>query len=110
MKTTRNNLKEIMLMAWGFVKRNGFIMAEALKVAWRNFKLKSAMQGRIVKFYFQKVDGTLREAYGTLKESLLPATQGTGRKTNDTLQTYYDTEKQEWRSFKKANIVRIANA
>lgn len=85
-------------------------MGEALKVAWRNFKLKSAMQGKIVKFYFQKVDGSLREAYGTLKESLLPATQGTGRKANDTLQTYYDTEKQEWRCFKKANLVRIANA
>ena len=68
------------------------------------------MQGKIVKFYFQKVDGSLREAYGTLKESLLPATQGTGRKANDTLQTYYDTEKQEWRCFKKANLVRIANA
>lgn len=110
MKTTRNTLKEIMSMAWAFVKRNGFTMGEALKVAWRNFKLKSAMQGKIVKFYFQKVDGSLREAYGTLKESLLPATQGTGRKANDTLQTYYDTEKQEWRCFKKANLVRIANA
>lgn len=54
MKTTRNNLKEIMSMAWAFVKRNGFTMGEALKVAWRNFKLKSAMQGKIVKFYFQR--------------------------------------------------------
>lgn len=110
MKTTRNNLKDIMTLAWSFVKRNGFTIAEALKVAWRNFKLKGAMQGRIVKFYFQKVDGTLREAYGTLQENLLPATQGTGRKANDTLQAYYDTEKQEWRCFKKANLVRIANA
>ena len=110
MKTTRNNLKEIMSMAWSFVKRNGFTMAEAMKTAWRNFKLKREMQGKIVKFYFQKVDGTLREAYGTLKESLLPPTQGTGRKANDTLQTYFDTEKQEWRCYKKANLVRIANA
>lgn len=110
MKTTKSNLKDIMTLAWSFVKRNGFTMAEALKVAWCNFKLKVAMQNRIVKFYFTKVDGSLREAYGTLKENLLPPTQGTGCKANDTLQTYYDTEKQEWRCFKKANLMRIANA
>ncbi len=108
MKTSRNNLKEIMTLAWQLVKRNGFTMAEAMKTAWRNFKLKTAMQGRIVKFYFQKVDGSIREAYGTLKENLLPTTQGTGRKANDSIQTYFDTEKQEWRCFKKANLVRIA--
>lgn len=110
MKITKNNLKDIMQLAWQFVKRNGFSMAEAMKTAWRNFKLKRAMQGKIICFYFKKVDGTLREAYGTLKESLLPATQGTGRRTNDTVQTYFDTEKQEWRCFKKANLVRIAMA
>lgn len=67
------------------------------------------MKTRIVKFYFRKVDGSLREAYGTLKETMLPATQGTGRKANDTLQTYFDTERQEYRSFKKANLVNIAS-
>lgn len=101
-------LASIMRLAWQFVKRNGFTLSEALKVAWLNAKVKKAMQSKIVKFYFQKVDGTLREAYGTLKESLLPSTQGTGRKANDTLQTYYDTEKQEWRCFKKANLIKMA--
>lgn len=104
----KSTLSSIMRLAWQFVKRNGFSMAEALKVAWLNAKVKKAMQSKIVKFYFQKVDGTLREAYGTLKESLLPTTQGTGRKANDTLQTYFDTEKQEWRCFKKANLYKMA--
>ncbi len=104
----KNHLANIMRLAWQFVKRNGFTMSEALKAAWRNFKLKAAMKERIVKFYFQKVDGSLREAYGTLKESLLPPTLGTGRKANDTLQTYFDTEKNEYRCFKKANLVRMA--
>ncbi len=108
MKTTKSNLKEIMLLAWQMVKRNGFTMKEALKTAWCNFKLKAAMQSRIVKFYFAKVDGSIREAYGTLKESLLPTTQGSGRKMNDTVQTYFDTEKGEWRCFKKANLIRIS--
>lgn len=89
----KSTLATIMRLAWQFVKRNGFTMSEALKCAWANIKLKMAMKERIVKFYFSKVDGSLREAYGTLKESLLPPTNGSGRKANDTLQTYFDTEK-----------------
>lgn len=106
----KSTLRQIMQTAWMFVKRNGYTMAEALKLAWLNAKVTKAMRGGIVQFYFLKVDSTLREAYGTLKENLLPATQGTGRRANDTVQTYFDTEKGEWRCFKKANLVRIANA
>ena len=104
----RNVLHEIMTLAWTFVKRNGFTMSEALKVAWANMKLMKQMKERIVKFYFQKMDGSVREAYGTLKENLIPATSGDNRKKNDTVAIYFDTEKQSWRSFKKANLLNIA--
>jgi hypothetical protein len=98
-----------MQMAWQFVKRNGFTMSEALKAAWLNFKLRVAMAARIVKFYFQKVDGSIREASGTLDASVVPETTGNDtRKKNDTVQTYYDTEVQSWRCFKRANLIRIA--
>lgn len=103
----RSTLHDIMTLAWQFVKRNGFTMSEALKAAWANIKLKTAMNNRIVKFYFQKVDGSIREAYGTLKENLIPATNGDNRKRNDTVQVFFDTEKQEWRCFKKANLISI---
>lgn len=103
----RNVLHDIMSLAWQFVKRNGFTMSEALKLAWANMKLKAAMKNRIVKFYFQKVDGSMREAYGTLKGNLIPATSGDNRKRNDTVQVYFDTEKQEYRCFKKANLISI---
>lgn len=97
-----------MNLAWQFVKRNGMDIADALRISWRNFKLKSAMYKGIVKFYFQKVDGTTREAYGTLKSELLPPIQGEdNRKRNDTVQVFFDTEKQEWRCYKKANLVSI---
>lgn len=104
----RINKKELFLLAWQFVKRNGMSMAEALKIAWRNIKVKAMMSKRIVKFYFQKVDGSVREAYGTLKSELLPETGNTKREKNDTVQTYFDTERQEWRCFKKANLISIA--
>ena len=105
---SKNRMREIMSLAWQFVKRNGFDLSQALKTAWANVKLHAALKKGIVKFYFTKVDGSLREAYGTLKESLLPETKGIGRKPSDTVQVYYDTEKQEYRCYKKANLVKMA--
>ena len=65
------------------------------------------MRSRIVKFYYQKIDGSIREAYGTLKSDLILETKGDDRKRNDTVQAYFDTEKQEYRYFKKLNLVTI---
>ncbi len=104
----RSVAREVMTLAWQFVRKNGMSLSAAMKAAWANIKLKTAMKSCIVKFYFQKVDGTIREAYGTLKESIVPQTHGTGRKQSDTVQTYFDTEKSEWRCFKKANLIQIA--
>lgn len=108
----REHLQKIMNQAWQMVKRNGFTMAEALRKAWLNFKLRAKMANGIVKFYFEKVDGTLREAYGTLKSELLPESKGQSerpeRKPNPMVQVYYDTEKSEYRCFKVANLARIA--
>ncbi len=104
--TFRNDLREVMTLAWQFVHKNGYTMSEALKTAWVNIKLRAALSRRIVKFYFQKVDGSLREAYGTLMNDRIPETKGT-KKTANTCQVYFDTEKDEWRCFKKANLIRI---
>ena len=62
----------------------------------------------IVKFYFQKVDGSIREAYGTLASHLVTETKGADRRSNPTVQTYFDTEKGEWRCYKIANLILIA--
>lgn len=97
-----------MSLAWQFVKKNGLTLAQALRIAWRNFKLRTAMAKGIVKFYFLKVDGSTREAYGTLAAHIVPATQESGRKPNPTTQTYFDTERDDWRCFKKANLIAIA--
>lgn len=104
----KNQLREILTLAWQFVRKNGYTMSEAMKVAWAVFKLKAKMKTGIVRFYFRKVNGSTREAFGTLSEKLMPETKGTGKKVNDTLFTYYDTERESWRSFKKANLLSIA--
>lgn len=41
---TRELLHEVMLLAWQFVRKNGFSMSEALKAAWANLKLMAEMK------------------------------------------------------------------
>ncbi len=106
-KERKNQLSEIMNLAWAFVRKNGYTMSEAMKCAWANIKLRTQLSKRIVEFYFKKVDGTLRQAFGTLMSDKVPQPKGTGRKAAGNLQVYFDTEKEEWRCFKKCNLVRI---
>ena len=106
MKTS--DLRDIMRIAWQLVRKNGFTMSEALKTAWLNFKLKMKMRYGIVKFYYQKISGEIREAYGTLRADLMPQAKGADRKSNPTVQVYYDSERDGYRCFKIANLVKIA--
>ena len=103
----KSTLKEVMLLAWQFVKKNGYTMSEAMKVAWTNIKLRALLGKKVVEFYFKKTDGTLRQAFGTLMSGRVPETKGT-RKTAENCQVYFDTEKEEWRCFKKCNLIKIA--
>ena len=102
----RNQLSEIMHMAWSFVRKNGYTMSEALKCAWANIKLRALLGKKVVEFYFKKTDGTLRQAFGTLMSDRIPETKGV-KKTADSCQVYFDTEKDEWRCFKKCNLIKI---
>lgn len=103
----RNLLKEVMSLAWSFVRKNGYSMSEALKCAWTNIKLRALLHKKVVEFYFKKTDGTLRQAFGTLMSNRIPETKGT-KKTADNCQVYFDTEKNEYRCFKKCNLIKIA--
>ena len=47
----RNQLSEIMRMAWSFVRKNGYTMSEALKCAWANIKLRVLLDKKVVEFY-----------------------------------------------------------
>lgn len=71
----------------------------------------SAMKSRIVEFYFVKNDGTVRQAFGTLKDDvILPLINDkTNRAPNPDLVTYFDTTRQAFRSFKKVNFQRFVS-
>jgi len=105
----RSDLSQLMKTAWQFFHTTGFEFSVCLKKAWTNFKLLQLLRKGIVRFYFQKVDGTIREAWGTINANYFPqnTSEDAGRKKNDTVQAYFDTECQEWRCFKKLNLVTI---
>lgn len=109
MKTLfRTELSELMHKAWQLVKTYGLSLSEAMHKAWMLFKLRKAMKNGVVKFYYEKLSGEIRTAWGTLKEDLIPATSGDNRKKNDSVQVYYDNEKQSYRCFKVVNLIKIA--
>lgn len=119
MKT--QELKSIMSRAWQLKRQydvmysGGVLFGECLKMAWgetyKTQKIVELMRVGVVWFEFLKVDGTIRRACGTLLQSLIPEEQWpTGesrRRQNDSVQVFFDLEKQEWRCFKKLNVLRI---
>lgn len=106
--TFRNELSELMKKSWQLVKTYGISLSEAMHKVWTLFKLRMAMKKGVVKFYYEKLSGEIRTAWGTLKEDLIPATSGENRKKNDSVQVYYDNEKGAYRCFKIVNLIKIA--
>lgn len=85
------------------IKANYATFAEALKQAWRIIKLSVRMKLGEVSFTFKKIDGSLRKAVGTLKDT--PAITGNGKPKNFGVMTYFDVEANGWRSFKFENLI-----
>ena len=99
------NLSSLMSEAHRISSVTGLSLSESLKKAWLNEKLAVAMKTRICHFYYQKVSGEIREAYGTLKQSYIEGqVQGTGRKNRD-CRTYWDTVADGFRCYKSYNII-----
>ena len=82
----------------------------ALKKAWMLYRLAKMMRKGVVKFFYEKVDGSARVAYGTLCN--LPAGVTSRRSAtkapNFATMCYWDTKKQAFRSFKVENFIAIA--
>lgn len=105
----KNQMKEIMKNAWRFFKVTGESFSECLKKAWQVYRLVKEMKSKTVQFFYQKVSGEIRQAFGTLRDEVIADNvKGTGNRKNEDLFTYWDTEKESFRSFKKFNLVKIA--
>ena len=69
--------------------------------------VKSALLTGPTTVVFKKIDGTERTMKCTLNEALLPKRELTesNRKVNDDIQTVFDLELNQWRSFKWDNFI-----
>ena len=107
---TKQFLSELMKMAWVIRKSTGKSFGESLRKSWMNCKLKIRMYLQVVEFYYQKVNGEVRQAFGTLQAKRMSAKESgskSNRKQNETCLLYWDVEKKEFRQFKIWNIIRI---
>ena len=78
----------------------------ALKKAWTLYRLAKLMRKGVVKFFYEKVDGSARVAYGTLCD--LPAgitSRKGGKSPSYTTMCYWDTKKNAFRSFRVEKAV-----
>lgn len=88
-----------------FITKCSMAIEEARSVADMNVKLYDALSEHDVRFRFKKVDGTIREAHGTMKADVIPEIKGTGRPLPFGLQLFFDLDKGSFRSFKKENLI-----
>lgn len=100
------NKSELFTRAWIIAKATGKSFRIALVEAWKIYKLKKAMLKRKVKFAYEKVNGELRYAVGTMEEKFLGDVKGL-RKPNPKVVTYYDLDAMAFRCFKSENLVKV---
>ena len=110
MKTTTNFRVRVMSYAHHIFVTTVISWSDALKKSWQLYRLAKLMRQGVVKFYFEKVDGSARVAYGTLCN--LPAgitsRKGSKKATNYGTMCYWDIKKNAFRSFRVENFIAIA--
>lgn len=100
----RYELSMIMRRAWQIARTTGKAFAVALSKAWALYRLTKQMRAGVVRFAYEKANGTLRRATGTLQE-VATLIKGTGRPDDGRTIRYYDVDADGWRSFKVENFV-----
>ena len=74
--------------------------------------LKERMAHGIVHFLYQKIDGSIREAYGTTHHAIAKTNVdevGTKSKRKN-VTAYWDVNNEQWRCFRWENFIGILNS
>lgn len=102
----RYDLSNIMRRAWHIARTTGKAFAICLCKAWELFRLTKCMRAEAVRFAYEKSDGTLRRACGTLRNAA-DMVKGIGAARTDNAATfrYYDIDAKGWRSFRVENFI-----
>ncbi len=91
--------------AYEIARSTGKCFAVCLAKAWALYRLKKSMKIGIVSFAYEKADGTLRKAKGTLKD-VQNLIKGTGKDNFKSL-CYFDVEASAFRSFRIENLITV---
>ena len=97
----------VMKYAWQLWRATKQQWRICLIKAWQLYRLAKAMREGEVTFYYEKADGSIRKAVGTLKNLPAGASFGGKRVTKPSYKTmsYFDTEKKAFRCFKIENLI-----
>ncbi|WP_293666551.1 SH3 beta-barrel fold-containing protein [uncultured Parabacteroides sp.] len=101
MKT--NFRHKVFCMAYELMAATGKAFAVCLSHAWALYRLTRQMHKGIVTFAYEKADGSLRKAKGTLKD-VQNLIKGTGSENYKTVR-YFDVDANGFRSFKVENFI-----
>ncbi len=96
---------KVFKIAWEILHSTGKSFAVCLSKSWAIYRLRKSMSKGIASFAFEKVDGSLRRAKGTLN-NIATYIKGTGQDSFKTV-AYFDVEAHGFRSFKVENLVTI---
>lgn len=110
MKNIRLNRSEVMNLAWALQQKNPDLSRAAAEMAASKvLRLYHALQQGSVRFTFQKQNGEIRQAVGTLRPDLfVKPPKSIEQPEYLTVLRYYDMEKDAIRSFRAERILQVA--
>ena len=107
----KNEPTRAMIMAHIFHKdKPGFKWQDCLRHAWYFVRFRRWLTDHVVKFTYFKKDRTIRQAIGTTNLFFVPLDKWPKGQADDQNKscntiTYFDLEKQDWRSFDIRNFI-----
>lgn len=104
MKTSISFRKTVMLRAYHIMNETGKEWTDCLRKAWQLYRINKEMHQGEVTFYFEKKDGAIRKATGTLKIDYEFKTQN---QPNPKVFTYFDVDAQAFRCMKIENFIMV---
>lgn len=101
---------DVLFMAWAIRRQNQFLTwGQCQAQAWKVLRLRAILRIGVASFTFQKNDGEVREAKGTLNNDLFQYEyKGTERPEALTQIKYFDLDQNAWRSFRAERIITVA--
>lgn len=109
METKTNFRARVMKYAHNLFNATDKSWRYCLLKAWELYRLAKRMRHNVVMFAYEKTDGTIRRALGTLMNVPAGSTLRGKRMTKPSYKTfaYFDVEKSQMRCFRIENLITV---